>query len=257
MPKIHPTAIVDSKAELADNVEVGPYTIIEADVQIDSGSKIHSHVLIADGTRIGRNCSVHHSAAIGTVPQDLKFAEEKTTLEIGDNTVIREFCDLNRGTVDRGKTAIGQNVFLMAYTHIAHDCLLGDNVILANSVQMAGHVTVENYVIIGGLVPIHQFVTIGQHAFIGGGYRVSQDVPPYILAAGEPLGFKGLNIVGLKRRGFSKETIHALHAFYRLFYQSKMNRSQALQAIRSEVPLNAEVENVIKFIEGSDRGIIK
>lgn len=257
MPKIHPSAIVDSKAELADDVEVGPFSIIEGDVQIGSGSKIHSHVLIANGTRIGDHCTIHHSAVLGTVPQDLKFKGEQTTLEIGDNTVIREFCDLNRGTLDRGKTMIGKDVFLMAYTHIAHDCFLGDNVILANSVQMAGHVTVENFVIIGGLVPIHQFVTIGQHSFIGGGYRVSQDVPPYILAAGEPLGYKGLNIVGLKRRGFSKETIHALHACYRLLYQSKMNKSQALQAIRSEVPSIAEVENVLKFIEASDRGIIR
>ncbi|MBN1779762.1 acyl-ACP--UDP-N-acetylglucosamine O-acyltransferase [bacterium] len=257
MPKIHETAIVDPKSELADDVEVGPFSIIEADVQIGPGSKIHSHVLIAGGARIGTNCEVHHAAVISTVPQDLKFTGEKTTLEIGDNTVIREFCDLNRGTKDRGKTKLGKNCFIMAYTHLAHDCFIGDNVILANSVQMAGHVTVEDYVIIGGLVPIHQFVTIGKHAFIGGGYRIPQDVPPYILAAGEPLGYKGLNVVGLRRRGFPRETINALHSCYRLIYQAKLNRSQAIEAIRSELPLIPEVESVLNFIEKSERGIIR
>lgn len=257
MPKIHPTAIVDSKADLADDVEVGPFSIIEGDVQIDSGSQIHSHVLVAEGARIGRNCSVHHGAVLSTKPQDLKFKGEKTTLEIGDGTVIREYADLNRGTVDRGKTVVGRNSFLMAYTHVAHDCFIGDHVILANGVQLAGHVTIENHVILGGLVPVHQFCTIGQHSFVGGGYRVPQDVPPYILAAGEPLGYKGLNITGLKRRGFDKESIRALHRCYRLLYQSNMNRTQALKAIQSEVPSIPEIEIVLKFIEKSKRGIIR
>lgn len=257
MPKIHPTALVDKKAELADDVEVGSFSIVEGDVRIDSGSRIHSHVLVAEGARIGRNCMMHHGAVISTQPQDLKFEGEKTTLEIGDNTVIREYADLNRGTVDRGKTVIGQQVFIMAYSHVAHDCLIGNHVILANGVQLAGHVTVEDHVILGGLVPVHQFCTIGRHAFVGGGYRVAQDVPPYVLAAGEPLGFKGLNITGLKRRGFEKDAIRALHRLYRLLYQSKMNRSQALQAIQSEVPSIPEVKIVLDFIEKSERGIIR
>lgn len=257
MPKIHPTAIVDSKADLDNDVEVGPFTIIEGDVKIAAGSRIHSHVLVAGGARIGCNCAIHHGAVISTQPQDLKFRGEKTTLEIGDNTVIREYADLNRGTADRGKTLIGEGSFIMAYTHVAHDCFIGNYVILANGVQLAGHVTIEDYVILGGLVPVHQFCTIGQHAFIGGGYRVPQDVPPYILAAGEPLGYKGLNITGLKRRGFDKETIRALHTCYRLLYKSNMNRSQALKAIRSEVPSIPEIETVLKFVEKSERGIIR
>ena len=257
MPKLHPTAIVDSGAELADDVEVGPFSIIENNVEIGSGTSIHSHVLIAAGARIGRNCAIHHGAAVGTAPQDLKFKGEPTVLQIGDHTVIREFCDLNRGTVETGKTVIGQNVFLMAYTHVAHDCGVGDHVILANGVQLAGHVNLEEYVIVGGLTPIHQFCTIGAHAFIGGRCRVSQDVPPYILAAGDPLGYKGLNVVGLKRRGFEKSTLDALHTCYRLFYQSKLNRKQALDAIRSEIPSIPEVESVISFIERSERGIIR
>lgn len=257
MPIIHPTAIVDPRAKLADDVEVGPFSIIEDDVEIGPGTKIHSHVLVAGGARIGRNCIIHHSAAVSTAPQDLKFKGERTLLEIGDQTVIREFCDLNRGTMETGKSVIGENVFLMAYTHVAHDCILGNHVILANGVQLAGHVTIEEYVIVGGLTPIHQFCTVGAHAFIGGRCRVSQDVPPYILAAGEPLGYKGLNVVGLKRRGFEKSTIKALHTCYRLLYQSKMNRTQALEAIRSEGPITSEVEAVLTFVESSERGIIR
>ncbi|NQT27404.1 acyl-ACP--UDP-N-acetylglucosamine O-acyltransferase [candidate division KSB1 bacterium] len=257
MPEIHSTAIVDSKAELAEDVKIGPFTIVEGDVVIESGTQIDAHVLVADGARIGKNCRFHQGAVVGSLPQDLKFGGEKTTLEIGDNTVIREYCDLNRGTKHRGKSAIGKNSFLMAYTHVAHDCLIGDNVILANAVQLAGHVTIEDWVIVGGMVPIHQFCTIGQHAFVGGAYRVVQDIPPYILAAGEPLTYKGLNRVGLKRRGFSKEAIKALYKLYRLLYRAKLNKSQALEIIRSEVPDLPEVKTVLDFIEHSERGIIR
>ncbi|HDQ44585.1 MAG TPA: acyl-ACP--UDP-N-acetylglucosamine O-acyltransferase [bacterium] len=257
MPEIHPTAIVDPKAELADDVHVGPFSIIEPDVVVDAGTRIDSQVLIASGARIGRACRIHHGAVISTIPQDLKFGGEKTTLEIGDHTVIREFCDLNRGTEDRGKTVIGSQVFLMAYTHIAHDCLIGDHVIIANGVQLAGHVTIQDWVIIGGLTPVHQFCTIGQHTFIGGGYRVTQDVPPYILAAGEPLTYKGLNVVGLKRRGFEKEALAALRKCYRYLYRARLNTSQALEAIHAEVPMLPEVKNVITFIQDNARGIIR
>lgn len=257
MPEIHPTAIVDSKAELADDVKIGPFTIVQGDVVIESGTEIDAHALIADGARIGKNCKFHHGAVIGSVPQDLKFGGEKTTLEIGDNTIVREYCDLNRGTEHRERTVVGKNCFLMAYTHVAHDCIIGEQVIIANAVQMAGHVTVEDWVIIGGMVPIHQFVTIGQHCFVGGGYRVTQDIPPYILAADEPLTYKGLNVVGLKRRGFSKEAIRALQQLYRLFYRSGLNKSQALEAIRAEVPELPEVQNVIEFIGKSERGLIR
>lgn len=257
MPEVHPTAIVDPKAELADDVKIGPFTIVEGDVIIESGTQVDAHALIAHGARIGKNCRLHHGAVISAVPQDLKFGGEKTTLEIGENTVIREYCDLNRGTNERGKTVIGKNCFLMAYTHVAHDCLIGDQVIIANAVQIAGHVTIEDWVIIGGMVPIHQFCTVGQHAFIGGGYRVSQDVPPYILAAGEPLGFKGLNLVGLKRRGFSRESLRAMQDCYRLFYRARLNKSQALAAIRSEVPDLPEIKTILDFIAKSERGLIR
>ncbi len=248
---------MDPKAKVANRVTIGPYSIIHGDVEIDEGVQIHSHVLVDDGARIGKNCQVHHGSVISTQPQDLKFAGEATTLEIGENTIIREFCDLNRGTRHRGKSKIGENCFLMAYTHVAHDCFVGDKVILANGVQLAGHVTIEDWVTVGGLVPVHQFCTIGRHSFIGGGFRVVQDVPPYILAAGEPLAFKGLNIIGLKRREFAQDTIVQLRKCYRLLYQSKLNTSQAVEKIRIEVSMIPEVQAVLDFIQKSERGFIR
>jgi UDP-N-acetylglucosamine acyltransferase len=242
---------------LADGVSVGPFSIVEADVEIGEGSRIQSHVLVANGARIGKNCQIFHGAVVSSVPQDLKFSGEETVLEIGDHTVIREYCDLNRGTRERGKSAIGEHCFLMAYVHVAHDCLIGDKVILANGVQLAGHVTIEDRVNIGGMVPVHQFCSIGRHAFIGGGFRVVQDVPPYILAAGEPLTYKGLNIVGLRRRGFSQESIAALRKCYRYLYQAKLNTSQALERIRTDMAVTEEVQAVLEFIEKSERGVIR
>lgn len=256
MSGIHPTAIVNKKAELAENVSIGPYSIVEGDVHIGEGSQIDSHCLIADGARIGNHCKIHHGAVLSTKPQDLKFGGEMTTLEIGDNTVIREYCDLNRGTKHRGKSRIGRDCFLMAYSHVAHDCFIGDRVILANGVQMGGHVTLEDWVIVGGLVAIHQFCTVGQHAFIGGGCRVSKDVPPYILAAREPLAYNGLNTVGLRRREFSEEVIGSLKKFYRILYRSKLNTSQALERIRSEMEMTPETQIVLDFIKKSERGLL-
>jgi UDP-N-acetylglucosamine acyltransferase len=253
---IHPTAVVDKKAELGPGVSVGPFAIIQGDVVIGEGTAVHSHVLIADGARIGKHCQIHHGAAVSTIPQDLKFGGESTLFEIGDHVEIREFCDLNRGTLHRGKSRIGDHSFLMAYSHVAHDCLVGERVILANAVQLGGHVTIEDWVILGGMVGVHQFCSIGRHAIIGGGFRAVQDVPPFITAAGEPLGFKGLNLIGLRRRGFSAESIQALNKAYRMIYRSKLNMSQALERIRAEVPMTPEVETVIAFIEKSERGII-
>jgi UDP-N-acetylglucosamine acyltransferase len=256
LPDIHSTVIIDKKAELADDVIVGPFSIIEGDVVIKKGTQIHSHVRIASGARIGQYCQIHHGAVISTVPQDIKFSGEKSVLEIGDNTIIREYCDLNRGTKDREITKIGTNCLLMAYTHVAHDCFVGNHVILANGVQLGGHVTIEDWVIIGGLVPVHQFCTIGQHAFIGGGFRVVQDVPPYVLVANEPLEYKGLNAIGLKRRGFSDETIRLLRRCYRIIYRSNLNTSQAFEKIESEIKMIPEVKAVLQFIKNSRRGII-
>lgn len=257
MSSIHPTAIVDKDAKLGKNVSIGPFSIIEGDVEIGEGTQIHSNVLVANGARLGKKCQIHHGSAISTIPQDLKFSGEETTLEIGDNTVVREFCSLNRGTLERRKTKIGTHCFLMAYTHTAHDCWLGDHVILANGVQLAGHVTVEDWVTIGGMTPVHQFCTVGKHAFVGGGFRVVQDVPPYILAGSEPLTFKGLNIIGLKRRGFEKNVIMILRKCYRFIYQSKLNLSQAIEKINDELELIPEVQAVIDFVKKSERGIVR
>jgi len=254
---IHPTAIVHPKARLGDGVTVGPFSVIEENVEIGENTRIDSHVLIANGARIGKNCHLHHGAVISTIPQDLKFAGEETFLEIGDNTIVREYCDLNRGTKERGKSVIGANCLLMAYVHVAHDCIVGNNVILANGVQLAGHVTIEDFVTIGGMVPVHQFCRIGKHAFVGGGFRVVQDVPPYILAAGEPLAYKGLNIIGLRRRGFPQETIALLRKCYRFLYQAKLNTSQAVEKIRSELEPTPEIQAILEFIEKSERGFIR
>jgi UDP-N-acetylglucosamine acyltransferase len=255
--KIHKTAIVSPEAKIGNNVEIGPYSIIEDDVIIQDNTKILSNVLIASGTRIDKNCKIFHGAVLGTIPQDLKFAGEKTTLEIGSDTVIREYATLNRGTVDRRKTVIGSNCFIMAYAHIAHDCMIGNNVIIANAVNMAGHITIEDYVGIGGMVPIHQFVKIGTQTFIGGGYRVPKDVPPYILAAGEPLRYAGLNSVGLNRRGIRKDVQSALKKAYRYIYRSNLNLNEALDKIEQEIDPFDEIKHLVSFIKHSERGIIR
>lgn len=257
MTSIHPTAIVHPQAQLGENVVVGPFTIIEDDVKIGNDVQIASHVLIHAGTRVGDRCRIFKGAVLGTDPQDLKYAGEKTTLEIGDETTVREFCTLNRGSSHRHRTVIGKKCLLMAYVHVAHDCILGDNVILANAVNMAGHVTIEEFVSIGGMTPIHQFVRIGRHAFVGGGLRVNQDVPPYILAAGEPIQFAGINRIGLTRRGFSAETLSRLKQVYKLIYRSGLNTTQALQQIEATIEPTVEVKYVVDFIKSSERGIIK
>ncbi len=249
-------AIVNKDAQIGNNVTISPFSIIEDDVFIDDGTEIGANVYIASGTKIGKNCKIFHNAVLGTIPQDLKFENEKTTLEIGDGTIIREFCSLNRGTKHSGKTEVGKNCFLMMYVHIAHDCQIGNNVIIANATNMAGHVEIHDYVNISGLCPIHQFVKIGKHSFIGGGYRVPKDVPPYILASGEPLSYIGPNIVGLTRRGFSKEVISRLKETYRIIYKMNLNVSQAVQKIKSDLEIIPEIKDVLDFIEKSERGII-
>jgi len=254
---IHPTAIVDDKAEIDSNVAIGPYSVVQEDVIIGDGCQIGSHVLINAGTRMGKNCRVFTGAVLGTDPQDLKYAGEKTTLEIGDNTTVREFCTLNRGSSHRLKTVVGSQTLLMAYVHIAHDCIIGNNVILANAVNMAGHVTIEDFASVGGMTPIHQFVRIGKHSFIGGGLRVPKDVPPFILAAGEPLTYEGINKVGLSRRGFSSEVMLQMRRVYKLIYRSKLNVSQAVNQIESTMEIIPEIQEIIEFIKASERGIIK
>lgn len=257
MSNIHSTAIVHKKAKLGEKVSVGPFSIIEENVEVGDQSRIHAHVLLANGARIGRNCQIHNSTVVASDPQDLKFKGELSFMEIGDNTVIREFCTLNRATAPGGKTSIGSDCLIMAYCHAAHDCAIGNRVVMANGVQLAGHITVEDWVIIGGLTAVHQFCHIGQHAMVGGGFRVVQDVPPYILAAGEPLTFKGLNIVGLKRRGFTTEMTRNLRRCYRIIYRSRLNMTQALERIRTTLEMTPEIESVIQFIERSTRGIVR
>jgi UDP-N-acetylglucosamine acyltransferase len=257
MKNIHPTAIVDSKAELGDNVKIGPHTIIEPDVIIEDNVTIGANCLVAQYTELKKNVSLFHGVVVGTVPQDLKFEGEKTKLIIGEGTTIREYAMLNRGTAESGQTFIGKNCLLMAYTHVAHDCVIGDNVIMANAVNLAGHIEIGDYAIIGGVVPVHQFVKIGAHSMIGGGFRVQQDICPYSLAGGYPLRIAGLNIIGLRRRGFSKESIALLEKTFKLLFFSKLNTSQAVERIKSEVELSDEVKIVLDFIERSERGIVK
>ena len=254
---IHKSAQISPKAEIGKNVEIGPFTVVEDDVIIGNGTKIASNVIIASGARIGENCKIFHGAVLATVPQDLKFENEKTTLEIGNNTTIREYATLNRGTTDHWKTIVGDNCLLMAYSHIAHDCTIGNNVILANVVTMGGHVTIEDFVGIGGLVPIHQFVKIGKHTFIGGGLKVPKDVPPYILAMGEPLKYAGLNKVGLKRRGFTQETLSELKKAYKIFYRSNLTVEKALEKIESDLNQIDEIKDLVLFIKSCERGIIR
>jgi UDP-N-acetylglucosamine acyltransferase len=255
---IDPRAAVSPKASLGTNVSIGPFTIVEEGAVIGDGSTVGGNALIALGARIGKDCRIHHGAVIGHAPQDLKYNNEPSTCEIGDRTTVREYAVFHGGTGGGGRTVIGSDCFLMAYTHIAHDCVLGDHVILSNAAMLAGHVLVEAWVTIGGVTPVHQFVNIGQHAMIGGGLRVHKDVPPYILAGGEPLVFEGLNSIGLRRRGFASEVIDALARAYGLIYRSGLNVSQAVARIRDDASLAGvgEVQNVIEFIGKSKRGII-
>lgn len=251
-------AVVHPEAELGAGVSVGPFTIIEAGVTIGAGTQIASNVLMASGTSVGQNCLIGHGAVLGTLPQYLGFDPKvKSTLEIGDNNTIREYCTLNRGTQHRQKTVVGSNCYIMTYAHVGHDCILGNHIVMANAVNLGGHVVLEDYVGIGGMTPIHQFVRIGGHCFIGGGYRVVKDVPPYILGSGEPIRFAGLNSVGLSRRGFDKDVIAHLKLAYRILYRRKLNISQAVAQIKSELEITPEVRNIIDFIESSERGIIR
>jgi UDP-N-acetylglucosamine acyltransferase len=254
--QIHPTAVIDPSAKIGEGVVIGPNTIVAGNVEIGNGTRIDSNARICYGARIGKDCHIFHGAVISEVPQDLKFKDEDTVAIIGDRTQIREYATIHRGTKNREKTEVGTDCLLMAYTHIAHDCFVGNNVILANIVQLGGHVTIDDWVYIGGMVGVHQFNHIGKHAFIGGGYRCRQDIPPYILVAGEPLKYTGLNVVGLRRRGFSREAINQLEEVYRLIYRSEFNISQALEQIQSAFEPSEEVQTVVSFIQGSKRGIV-
>lgn len=252
---IDPAARVGSKANIGDGVSIGPFTIVEDGAVIGDGTTIAANALIGKGARIGKNCRIHHGAIVGHEPQDLKYAGEETTCEVGDRTVIREYATLHRGTGADGRTIIGPDCFIMGYVHIAHDCILGKQIIMANAAMMAGHCEIEDHATIGGVTPIHQFVRIGCHAMIGGGVRVPKDIPPYALVGNV---FQGLNSVGLRRRGFTPQVLSALDKTYNLIYNSKLNVSQAVARIQEDEALASvsEVQHVLTFIANSKRGII-
>ena len=256
--EIHDTAIVDRGAELGAGVRVGPYAIIGPGVTIGANSRIGPRVLIERDTTVGAGCRIANGAVLGTDPQDMKYEGEKTWLEVGDRTVIREFATLNRGTAAGGVTTVGSDCLLMAYCHIAHDCELGNHVIISNATNMAGHVAIEDWAIVSGLVAIHQFVRIGAHAFVGGGSRINRDVPPFCKATGNPSPkLYGLNKVGLDRRGFSPDVRRRLKRTYRILFQSECNLSQALRKVSEEPELVCpEVGYFLDFIRTSERGII-
>jgi UDP-N-acetylglucosamine acyltransferase len=253
----HPYTYIDPNARIAPNVKIDPFTVIHGDVQIGEGTWIGSNVTIMEGTTIGKNCRVFPGAVLGAIPQDLKFFGEKTYVEIGDNTTIREFVTINRGTEDRGKTTIGNNCLIMAYSHIAHDCEIGNHCIMSNNTQIAGHVVMGDYAILAGMCAVHQFVKIGQHSFIAGGSLVQKDVPPYIKAGRTPLSYAGVNSVGLKRKGFTVEKINEILDIYRYIYNKGMNTTQAMDYIEEEFPVTDERDEIVTFIRESGRGIIK
>lgn len=253
--RIHSTAVVDESAEVGPGVEIGPFCVIGPNVVIGEGSRIGPHVVIERDTHIGRDCRVHPGAVLGGDPQDLKYSGEAALLVVGDRTVVRECVTLNRGTSARGRTEIGSDCLIMAYAHVAHDCLLGDHVVIANAVNMGGHCDIGDWVIVGGVTAIHQFVQIGAHAFVGGSSAVRKDVPPFVKAAGDPLKLFGLNTVGLQRRGFSDAERAELRRAYRLLFQSKRNLREALGEARLELDSATHVETLLGFIERSERGV--
>jgi len=254
---IHPHTYIHPNARLATNVKIDPFSVIHQNVDIGEGTWIGSNVTIMEGARIGKNCRVFPGAVIAAIPQDLKYEGESTTVEIGDNTTIREFVTINRGSKDRWTTKVGNNCLIMAYSHIAHDCIVGNNCILSNNTQVAGHVNIGDYAILGGMCAVHQFVQIGQHSFISGGSVFGKDVPPYIKAGRTPLSYAGVNSVGLKRRGFSLAKINQILDIYRIIYNKNLNTSQALNYIEEEFPASDERDEIVTFIRESGRGIIK
>ena len=252
-----PLSFVHSAAKIANNVVIEPFVTIHKNVEIGEGTWIGSNVTIMEGARIGKNCRIFPGAVIGAIPQDLKFRGEETTAEIGDNTTIREFVTINRGTVAKGKTVVGSNCLLMAYVHIAHDCVVGNNVILVNGVTLGGEVEVDDFAIISANSLIHQFCHIGAHTILAGNSLVGKDVPPYIKAARYPLSYAGVNSIGLRRRNFCNEKINNIQDIYRVLFNKGMNVSQAVAYIEAELPATKERDEIILFIRNSKRGIIK
>ncbi|MDT0649983.1 acyl-ACP--UDP-N-acetylglucosamine O-acyltransferase [Autumnicola edwardsiae] len=252
-----PLAYVHPGAKIAKNVVIEPFTTIHNNVVIGEGTWIGSNVTIMEGARIGKNCNIFPGAVISAIPQDKKFNDEDTLTEIGDHTTIRECVTINRGTSDRMKTVIGKNCWIMAYCHIAHDCIVGDNCIFSNNSTLAGHINVGEYVILAGMTAIQQFCSIGNHAFVTGGSLVRKDVPPFVKAGREPLSFVGINSIGLRRRGFTTDKIREVQDIYRILYQKNYNNTQAVAIIEAEMQASAERDEILEFIKNSQRGIMK
>lgn len=251
LSNIHPDA------KIADGVIIDPFVYVAADVEIGENTHLYPGAVVLDGARIGRNCKIHSGAVIAGEPQDLKFKGEVTTAVIGDNTIIRESATVNRGTASKGTTIVGSDCLIMAYTHIAHDCVVGNNVIISNASQIAGEVRVDHHAVIGGGSLIHQFCHIGAHVMMQGGSLVNKDVPPYIVCARNPIAYAGINVVGLRRRGFTSDQIAALQEIYRIIFSSDLNTTDAIQAVEATVPDSEFRANVIDFVRHSHRGILK
>jgi UDP-N-acetylglucosamine acyltransferase len=252
-----PLAYIHPDAKIGSNVKIDPFSMIHSNVEIGEGTWVGSNVTIFEGARIGKNCKIFPGAVISAIPQDLKYEGEETTAEVGDNTIIREFVTINRGTKAYNKTVVGSNTMLMAYVHVAHDCVVGNNCILANGVTLAGHIVVDDFAIIGGLSAVHQFVHIGGHVMISGGSLVRKDVPPYTRSAHEPLSYVGINSVGLRRRGFDNEKINQIQEIYRILFTKGYTSSKALTVIEEQIPAFAERDEIISFVKNSSRGIMK
>lgn len=250
-------SVIHPDAKIGQNVTIGPFTTVAADVEIGDNTWIAPHVSIMDGARIGKNCKIFQGAIVGSVPQDLKFNGEKTLLEIGDNTIIREYCTLNIGTTANWRTVIGKNCLVMAYVHVAHDCMIGNNVILANNVTLAGHIEIGDYARLGGMTAVHQFVKIGNDVMVGGGSLVRCDVPPFVTAAREPLSYAGVNRIGLRRRGFNSSQIDNIRDIYRILFVRGNNFSQGVNQIELEIEESPEKAEILGFLKQSTRGLIK
>jgi len=253
---IHQFAVIHPDAKIGENVKIGPFVTIDANVEIGDGTVIDSGAVVRNGARIGKNCHIHSNAVVGDIPQDLKFQGEDTVAIIGDGTVIREFVTIHRGTASRGKTVVGDNCLIMAYCHVAHDCVVGNHVIMSNAAQLAGEVEVADWAIIGGGALVHQFTHIGCHVMIQGGALVNKDIPPFSMVARYPIAYEGINRVGLHRRGYSSEQIDAIADVYRTIYDSGLNVTQALEEA-AKLPASPERDEVIEFVRQSKRGIVR
>jgi len=255
--RIHPSAIISPKAKLADNVSVGPYSVISDNVSIGADTKIGAHCVIEGNTSIGKNCEIFTGAVVGSRPQDLKFKGEKVFLEIGNNNIIREYCTLNPGTSEGAKTIVGDDNLLMAYSHVAHDCRVGNGCVLANNSTLAGHVAIEDKAVIGGLVAIHQFVRIGMLAIIGGCSKVVQDIPPFSTCDGHPARIYGLNLIGLRRKGIGHDSIKKIDQAFKIIFNSGLSAKHALERVEKEIEKTEEINYLVNFVKSSERGLTR